>query len=106
MEPERKAAHLLLHMSDVARRVCPSVGRNVIENLGGAEQISRILRERSAPDAIDSISQDMVKFTSPERTEQNMDTYIMEFEMLSEKAGSIMLLGPGFPDAFVSALCI
>ena len=55
MEPEKKAAHLLLHMLDVARKVCLPAGRDVIDNLDGVEQISRILRERSAPDAIDPI---------------------------------------------------
>ena len=35
-----------------------------------------------------------------------MDTYIMEFEMLREKAESRMVMGPGFPDAFVSVLCM
>ena len=40
-------------LSDVARRVCLSVGRDVIGSLDGAEQISRILRERFAPGDID-----------------------------------------------------
>ena len=84
MEPEKKAAHLLLHMSDVARKVCLSVGRDVIGNLDGAEQILKILRERFAPDAIDSIFQDMAKFMYFKRTGQNMDTYIMKFEMMRE----------------------
>ena len=53
MGPETKAAHLLLHMSDVARDVRPSVGRDVIDNLDGAEKILKILRERFAPGAID-----------------------------------------------------
>ena len=59
-----------------------SVGRDVIGNLDGAGQILRIPRARSAPDAIDSISQEMVKFMSSKRTDQSMGTYIMEFEML------------------------
>ena len=62
MEQGRKGAHLLLQMSDVARKVCLSMGRDVIDNLDGAKQILRILRERFAPDAIGSIFQDMVKF--------------------------------------------
>ena len=74
MEPGKKANHLLLHMSDVARKVCLSVGRDVIDNLDGADQVSRISRERLAPDAADSISQDMVKFLYFKRTEQTMDT--------------------------------
>ena len=104
MEPEKQAAHLLLHMSDVARKVCLNVVRDVIDNLDGAEQILRILREYFAPDAIDSISQEIVKSMFFERTEQTMDTYIMEFGMLRGEAGSRLLLGPGFPDAFVAAL--
>ena len=55
MGPEKEAAHLLLHMSDVARNVCVSVGRDVVGNLGGAKQILKMSRERFAPDAIDSI---------------------------------------------------
>ena len=39
MGPEKKAAHLPLNMSDVARKVCFSVGRDIIGNLDGAEQI-------------------------------------------------------------------
>ena len=96
------AAHSHLHMSDVARKVCLSVGRNVIGNLDEAEQISRIQRERFAPDAIDSIFQDLVKFMNFKRTKRKMDTYIMEFEMLRAKAASRTLMGSGFPDAFVS----
>ena len=53
MDPAKKAIQSLLHMSDVARRVCLSVGRDVIDSLDGAEQISRIARERFAPGDID-----------------------------------------------------
>ena len=104
MDPEKKAAHLLRHMSDVAGKVRLNAGRREIGNLDGVGQISRISRERFAPDAIDSISQDMEKFLYFTRTEQTMDTYIMEFEMLRGKAESRLLLGPGFLNAFVSVL--
>ena len=106
MEPGKKAAHLLLHLSDVARKVCLSARRDVIGNLDGAAQILRTPRARFAPDAIDSILQEMAKFMSFRRTGQNMGTHIMEFEMLRKKAASRMLLGSGFPSALVSALCI
>ena len=62
MGPDRRAANLLLHMSDVAREVCVAVGKDVVGNMHGAEQISKITRERFAPDAIDNIFHDMVKF--------------------------------------------
>ena len=57
MGPGKKAAHLLLRTSDVARKVCLSVGRDFIENSENAEQILKISRERVAPNAIDSILQ-------------------------------------------------
>ena len=106
MDPEKKAAHLLLHMSGVARKVCLPVGRDVIDDLDGAGRILRILRERFAPDAIDPIFRDMAKFIFSKRAERNMDTYIMEFEMLRGKAESRVLIGSGFPDTSVSALCM
>ena len=106
MGPAKKAAHLLLHMSDVARKVCLSVGKDVIGNLDGAEQILQIPRDRFAPDAIDLISQDMVKFILFKRTDQPMDTYIIEFEMLRRKAEARMVMGPGFLVEFVSVLCM
>ncbi len=62
METEKKAAYLLSHMSDVARKDCLSVGRDVIEDLDGVERILKILRGRFAPGSIDSIFQDAAKF--------------------------------------------
>ena len=82
------------------------MGRDVDGNLDGAEQILRISREGSAPDAADPIFRGMAQFTHPERAGQNTDTYITEFEKLREKAESRMLGGSGFPAAFVSALCM
>ena len=61
-------------MTDVARKVCMSVGEDVVGNVDAAAHILRILRERVAPDVIDSILRDMGKFTSIKRTDQNMDT--------------------------------
>ena len=106
MEPEKKAAHLLLHIPDIARKVCLPYGRHVIDNLGGAAQISRIPRERFAPDGIDSILQDMAECMYMKRAGQNMATYIMEFGTLREKAESRMLTGSGPPDASASVLCM
>ena len=60
-DPEKKAANLPVHMSDVARKVCTTVGEDAIGNIDGAEQILTIPGERFAPHTIDSIFQDMVK---------------------------------------------
>ena len=64
--PVRKAAHLLLHMSDLARKVCARAGKDLIGNMDGAGQVLEISRERLAPDAIDSISQDVLQALGPD----------------------------------------
>ena len=46
----------------------------------------------------------MVRFMHFERTDQNMDTYIMEFAMLRDEAESRTVMASGFPGASVSVL--
>ena len=126
------AHYLLLHMADVARKVCPTVGEDVVGNIDGAEQISNILRNRFAPAIIDCIFQDITKFFSLRRTTQDMDPYLleeasesrsdilrqkaeasegrrlkdMEFDILRQKAEARVSIGTGFPGEFASALCM
>ena len=94
---QMRAASLLLHMLDVFRKVCMTVGEDVIGNLHGVARILRILRERFAPDAIDCIFQDMAKFMYFRRTGQNLDTYLTEFGTLRKKAEARMFMGSGPP---------
>ena len=77
-DPQKRAANLLIHMSGVARKVCMTVGGDVIGDIGSAEHTHCISRGRFGPDSIDSICRDYVKFTYINRTGQNMDTYLME----------------------------
>ena len=74
--------------------------------MDGAAQILSILREQFAPDAIDIIFQDMVKFMYSKRTDRYMDTYLTKFDMLRQKAEARMLIESGLPDEFVSVLCM
>ena len=83
-----------------------TVGENVVGNIDGAEQISRKLGARFAPDAIGSIFQDMVAFMYFKRTARDMDTYLMEFDMSRQKAEARMIMGNSFPDDFVSVPCV
>ena len=55
--PQRRAANLLLRMTDIARKVCMAVGKDHFGDNDGAQQILRVLRERYAPDEIDSDDQ-------------------------------------------------
>ena len=45
MDPQKRAANLLLRMADVARKVCVTAGKDVIGNVEGVAQILRELRE-------------------------------------------------------------
>ena len=104
MGPGKKAAHILLHTSDVARKVCAPAGKDVVGNLDGAEQILEIPRERLAPDAIDTEFQDVATLMGSKRTDQDMDTYLLKFDMSRQKAETRMLMGAGFPDEFAPVL--
>ena len=106
LEPSKRGAHLLLHMADVARKVCTTVGKDVIGNNDGVMHILNILRDRFAPDRVDCIFQDIIKFMNFKKTTQEMDTYLLEFDILRQKAEARMPMGTGFPDEFASVLCI
>ena len=81
-----------------------SVGTDAIGNVDGAAHILRNLRERFAPDAIDSVFQAMLRFTYSGRADLTMGAYLMKFDMLRRKAEARMVTGSGFPDEFVSVL--
>ena len=81
-----------------------AVEKDGVGNIDGAGQISRILRERFAPDATDRIFQDMVKSSYLKRSGQNMCAYLMEFGALRQEGEARMTMGSGCPDECVSAL--
>ena len=101
---DQKASHLLLHMNDVARKVCLTVGKDVIGNLAGVGPILKILRHRFAPDKVACIFQDISKFMNFKRTTQDMDTYLLEFGISRQKAEARMSMGTAFPDEFAPVL--
>ena len=93
LEPAKTASHLLLHMADVARKVCLTIGKDVVGNIDGAEQILNILCNCFAPDKADCVFQDITKFLYFTRTTQDMHTYLLEFDILRQKAEARFLWG-------------
>ena len=93
-------------MTDIARKVSMAADSDYIDYAEGAQQISRILRERSAPGAIDAIYPNVVKFVNFNRTDQTMNVYSIEFDVLRDKADGKMVMGNGFKDEFVSIFCM
>ena len=59
LDPQKRAASLILHTTDIARKACGSAAKG---DVGNADGVAHILRERFPPAAIDSISQDVAKF--------------------------------------------
>ena len=84
-------------MTDIARNVCVTVGKDHIGNNDGAQQILRILLERFEPDTIDVIYQEGAKFMNFRRADHAMDVYLIEFDVSREKAEARMVMGIGSP---------
>ena len=84
-------------MADISRKVCITVSKDCIGQNDGAQQISRSPRGRVAPDATDAIYQEVAKLMNFRRTDQVMDVYLMEFDVLREKADAKNGGGQRFP---------
>ena len=69
----------------------------------GAQQISRILRERFAPGASDAVYKEVAKFMNFKCADQTMEVCLMELDVFRDKAEARMAMGSGFPDEFASA---
>ena len=69
-------------MADVARKARLTAGKDVVGNNDGVDQILNILRLRFAPDKADCIFQDITKFTNFRKTTQEMDTFLLELDIL------------------------
>ena len=83
-----------------------AAGKDVVGKSDGAAHILCISRERYAPDAIDSIFQDLALFALLRRTDRTMGAFLMESDMARQKAVARIVLGSGFPDGCVPALCM
>ena len=63
-----RAAASFLQIADVARQAYVTSGKNHVLNGDGAQQVLRISRGRLAPDAVDAIYQEALRFTHSKRT--------------------------------------
>ena len=76
-------------------------------NADGATQILKILRERFAPDGFDfAFCTVRGRFSHLRRADQTIKVSLVEFDVLRNKAESIMQMGGGFPEAVVSPLSV
>ena len=104
--PSERAAPLILQMETVTHQGCPAAGGDFVVNSDEAERIRSILNDYSAPDAVDSIYRELTRFFQCKRTDQTMDVFLAELDLLRRKAESRMQIGGGVPEAFASILCM
>ena len=68
------------------------------------QNISNLLRDHIALNALRHIDQQVVKFLQYRRTDQTMAGYLLEIGISRRKAEARVRIGAAFPVAFVSAL--
>ena len=79
-EVPARASLLVLHMRPVPRQVCLAEGSDISGRSDGVAGISDIPGNYFAPEAADSIHQQVVRFSRIRRTDQSIDEYIVEFD--------------------------
>ena len=69
-------------------------------------EVLQVLKQYFAPDASDHVYQDVWKFLHHKRTDQTMERFLLEFDLLRTKAERKIQKGFQFPDSCISALCM
>ena len=70
-----------------------TIGKGHTASDGGVHHVIRILRGRSAPDAIAAIYQEVRKLLKFRRTDQTMGVYLGVFDVLRGRAVARMVAG-------------
>ena len=108
--PRKRAANLLLRMTDSARRkrawpeACMAIGEDNFRGSDAVQQILRIPRGRFSPDAIYAGRRDAAKFTNSSGADRSTDTFLMELDVLRGRAEARMAMGSGPPGEFAAIL--
>ena len=72
----------------VAREVCMAGESDVIAGPDGAKRISELLRDYFAPEALDSVYQEVVRFSQFGRAAQTTDGFLVRLDLPRKKAAS------------------
>ena len=77
-------------------------GSDVLMEGGDVTLVIQVLRDYFQPDAADHVSTQMGKFHSYARTAQPIEQFLMQSDILRQKAEKHMYpAGGGFPDIFI-----
>ena len=99
-----RASVWILHMQPAPRQVCLADGSDILGRSDGVAKILEISRNYFAPEAADAIRQQVVRYVRLRRTDQPIDGYIAEYDLLCRTAESEMEMGAGFLEQSVSML--
>ena len=93
-------------MDPTARQVCLHSGGDAFMEGVDVTSILQTLKHYFLPDATDQVFQDVQRFLHYKRTDQPMERFILDFDVLRRKAERRIQTGFQFPDPFVSILCM
>ena len=103
---DRRASQLVLHMEPLARQICLQNGGDSFMDGVNVAEVLQELKQYFSPDASDHVHQDVWKFLHHKRTDQTMERFLLEFDLLRTKAERKIQIGFRFPDSFISVLCM
>ena len=104
--PDRRASQLVLHMEPFARQICLQNGGDSFMDGVAVIEVMQVLKQYFLPDASDHVYQEVWKFLHHKRTDQTMERFLLEFDLLRTKAERKIQTGFRFPDSFISVLCM
>ena len=85
-------------------KFCLVAGGDYLGNRDGIARILETARNNFAPEAAGASHQQVMRSTRYPRTDQSINEYIVELDLLGRKAESKMETDAGFPGQFVSIL--
>ena len=104
VHPAQRASRLVLHMTPFARQICLQNGGDTFMDGVEVAEVLQELKQYFSPGASDHVYQDVWEFIHHKKTDQTMERFLLEFDLLRSKAERKIQTGFQFPDSFISAL--
>ena len=103
--PANRASASILHMNAAAREVCMSAESEVIVGHDEVGEISDLLHDCLAPDAVGSVNQEVARLSQSNRATEKTNGRLERVDSSRRKAESKMRMGGAFPGNFASVTC-
>ena len=100
LEVFKRASALVLQMEATARGVCTALGNSKLQEPDGKGSLLTVSQESIAPDGMDTVNRDAVRFAHFRKPTQTMGENLVEFDSFRRKVESRMQ-----PGGFAARLC-